>query len=281
MVFAFCVSSCLLCLNGFRCSNNQLTQLHALTRRNEWFTLHGKTFPALRPHEGVKSSLTSKTQYGFTCNICRDLQVATEESFNGQLSDIEDKFKEQLQELVRSLLAADNIVVKEVNGQKITCKTLFDYFKAYVEIFKNGQLPEPKSALQMIAEVNNLQAVATAKDAYMNAMEKLCGGDQPYLSSADLAAHHSTEKRCAMKLFASAPKMGIELCSEEYSKNLEKAIDAAFCAFAARNDEKTRHRTTVVLLGMAAVVGTASGGFAQQGWLRGQLLARECPLCPP
>ncbi|KAL1430802.1 hypothetical protein MTO96_014667 [Rhipicephalus appendiculatus] len=114
------------------------------------------------------------------------LKVATAASFDGRLSDIEEEFKKQLLELVPSLLAPDNLLVKEINGEKISCQELMSYFKVYVNIFKGDELPEPKSMLEATAEANNLAAVATAKDKYTSGMEQLCGGDQPYLSPPDI-----------------------------------------------------------------------------------------------
>ena len=38
-------------------------------------------------------------------------------------------FKEQLKKLVPSLLAPENLVVKQIHGNKITGKELVEYFK--------------------------------------------------------------------------------------------------------------------------------------------------------
>ena len=44
-------------------------------------------------------------------------------------SDIEMDFKEQLRLLVPNLLAPENLVVKQIHGNKITGKELVEYFK--------------------------------------------------------------------------------------------------------------------------------------------------------
>lgn len=63
------------------------------------------------------------------------------------VSDIEPDFKKQLQKLVPMMLAPENLVVKEIGGQKVKAKELLQYFKSYLEIYRGDELPEPKSML--------------------------------------------------------------------------------------------------------------------------------------
>ena len=49
--------------------------------------------------------------------------------FISLILDIEMDFKEQLKKLVPSLLAPENLVVKQIHGNKITGKELVEYFK--------------------------------------------------------------------------------------------------------------------------------------------------------
>jgi atlastin len=63
------------------------------------------------------------------------------------VSDIETDFKKQLQKLVPMILAPENLVLKDIGGQKVKAKELLQYFKSYLEIYKGDELPEPKSML--------------------------------------------------------------------------------------------------------------------------------------
>jgi atlastin len=45
------------------------------------------------------------------------------------------------------ILAPENLVVKEIGGQKVKAKELLQYFKSYLEIYRGDELPEPKSML--------------------------------------------------------------------------------------------------------------------------------------
>lgn len=67
--------------------------------------------------------------------------------YDGRFSDLEHDFKENLQEFVPMLFAAKNLVIKEVNGQKVRARNLLQYFKAYINIFKEKELPLPKNVL--------------------------------------------------------------------------------------------------------------------------------------
>lgn len=122
------------------------------------------------------------------------LTVATNPNFDGRLADITPEFKSSLKSLVPMLLAPENLIVKQINGQKVRARELIQYFKSYMAIYKGNELPEPKSMLVATAEANNLTAVAAAKEMYSQQMEDVCGGTRPYLSSGHLEAEHMRVK---------------------------------------------------------------------------------------
>lgn len=47
------------------------------------------------------------------------------------------------------LLAPENLVVKQISGQKVKAKELLQYFKSYINMYKGNELPEPKSMLMV------------------------------------------------------------------------------------------------------------------------------------
>ncbi|KAL1444530.1 hypothetical protein MTO96_045506, partial [Rhipicephalus appendiculatus] len=57
------------------------------------------------------------------------LKVAEEWPCEGRLSDISDKFKLYLPDLVQLLLEPDSLLPKQINGRKITCQELMSYIK--------------------------------------------------------------------------------------------------------------------------------------------------------
>jgi len=56
-------------------------------------------------------------------------------NFFSFFADIDDAFKEELQNLVPLLLAPDNLVEKEISGAKVTCRDLLEYFKVRSDYF--------------------------------------------------------------------------------------------------------------------------------------------------
>lgn len=111
--------------------------------------------------------------------------------------------------------------MKRIGGQKIKAKELVHYFKAYTAIYKGNELPEPKSMLEATAEANNLSAVANAKDLYSSLMEEVCGGAQPFMSSAQLEMEHLKAKIKSLQQFQDKRKMGGDDFSVKYKETLE------------------------------------------------------------
>ncbi|XP_066908502.1 atlastin isoform X2 [Halyomorpha halys] len=166
------------------------------------------------------------------------LKVATSPTFDGKLSDMDDVFKKYLKIFVPMQLAPENLIPKEISGNKVRAKELVQYFKAYVLIYSGDNLPEPKSMLDATAEANHLLAVAEAKDAYNVLMESCCGGSKPFLSTAQLEAEHLKNKFQALGIFDRKKKMGGEEISEKYRKKLEIELEELYSQFKEHNMSK-------------------------------------------
>ncbi|XP_061582192.1 atlastin-2-like isoform X2 [Cololabis saira] len=189
------------------------------------------------------------------------LKVATNPHFDGRLSDIDEEFKKELVNLVPILLSPENLVEKEIGGVKITCRDLLQYFKAYMKIYQGEELPHPKSMLQATAEANNLAAVAGAKDFYIKGMEQVCGGDQPYMSPAELERRHGDLRQSSVQLFRSVKKMGGEDFCRRYQEQLEAELDESYSSFSKHNDGKNLFyaaRTPATLFALMFVMYVAS-----------------------
>ncbi|MCI4376459.1 hypothetical protein PGIGA_G00188730 [Pangasianodon gigas] len=193
------------------------------------------------------------------------LKVATNPYFDGRLRDIDDDFKEELQNLVPLLLSPENLVEKEINGAKVTCRDLLEYFKAYIKIYQGEELPHPKSMLQATAEANNLTAVAGAKDTYSRTMEQICGGDKPYIAPVDLQRYHDELKQTSVQQFRAVKKMGGAEFSRRYQEQLESELDEVYANFIKHNESKNifyAARTPATLFAVmfaAYIVSTVTG----------------------
>ncbi|CAG2187423.1 ATL [Mytilus edulis] len=165
------------------------------------------------------------------------LKVATNPKFDGRLKDIEPDFKDKLQILVPLLLDEDNLKIKEMNGQKITCRELVEYFKQLFQV----------------------QRVWYTKE-----MEKICGGDKPYLHAEQLEREHIRCLTIAMDLFDDTRKMGGKEFSSIYKEQLQKDIEEANDNFKSHNEGKnffSSARTPAVLFSVMAIAYFLSGFF--------------------
>uniref|UniRef100_A0A3Q3DJ86 Atlastin GTPase 1 n=1 Tax=Hippocampus comes TaxID=109280 RepID=A0A3Q3DJ86_HIPCM len=190
------------------------------------------------------------------------LKVATNPHFDGRIKEIDGEFISNLKILVPWLLSPGNIDVKEINGSKITCRGLLEYFKAYIKIYQGEELPHPKSMLQATAEANNLAAVAAAKDLYNKKMEEVCGGDRPFLAPSELQARHAVIREEALALFRGVKKMGGEEFSRRYLQQLAGEVDQVFVQYIKHNDSKNifhAARTPATLFVVIFVMYVAAG----------------------
>jgi atlastin len=71
--------------------------------------------------------------------------------------DIETEFKQNLLTLIPMLLRPNNLILKEISGQKVKAKELVQYFKSYINLFTGDELPEPKSML--VVSLRSLQTI--------------------------------------------------------------------------------------------------------------------------
>ncbi|XP_035462055.2 atlastin-2-like isoform X1 [Scophthalmus maximus] len=190
------------------------------------------------------------------------LKVATNPYFDGRLRDIDDDFKRELVKLVPLLLAPDRLVEKEIGGNKVTCRDLLEYFKAYIKIYQGEELPHPKSMLQATAEANNLTAVAGAKDMYSKNMELMCSGDKPYIAPSDLERCHEEFLAHSVRYFRSVKKMGGEEFCQRYQTQLESELAEAYSNFSKHNEGKNifyAARTPATLFAVMFVTYVVSG----------------------
>ncbi|TSP25404.1 Atlastin-3 [Bagarius yarrelli] len=178
------------------------------------------------------------------------LKVATSPSFQGQLCDVAPEFKTELCNLIPTLLDPERLAVKEINGNRVTCRGLLEYFKSYIKIYQGEDLPHPKSMLQATAEANNLAAVASAKDQYYKNMEKVCGGELPYVAPDSLLEKHNFFRSEAVRHFSSIKKMGGKTFCAGYQAHLEEELNELWESFKKHNESKnvfSAFRTPAVL----------------------------------
>ena len=192
------------------------------------------------------------------------LNVATNPHFKGALKDITNDFKEYIQKLTPLLLAPENLKIKQINGEMVTCSALVEYFRSYIKIYDGEKLPEPKTMLQATAEANNLTAVVKARDTYTELMDQVCGSNCPYVNPAQLEDKHKEYQATALECFDSIRKMGGDDFSSQYREQLAKELGELYENFVQTNASKNvfkNVRTPFVYFTFAVVFYLLSGFF--------------------
>ncbi|KAL1421937.1 hypothetical protein MTO96_003930 [Rhipicephalus appendiculatus] len=150
-------------------------------------------------------------------------KVTSNDLFDGRLADIKELFRENLAELVPSLLAPENLLVKEINGRKLSCQELMIFFKAYVDVFKGGNLPMPTSMLLATANASNVAAMDKARQCYMSGVT-----NRPRRDLGRLREFHRQQLAEAKKVFSDFPKMGSDAISSTTMDVLTKELEDLF-----------------------------------------------------
>jgi len=189
------------------------------------------------------------------------LKVATDPRFDGKLIDIEAAFKDHLNTFVPFLLSPSKIQVKKISGNEVKCKELVGFFKAYIDIFKGDEMPEPKSMLEATSEANNVASLSEAKETYTRGMEEVCGAERPYINEHVLEIEHLRIHDTALETFNGRRKMGGEEFSTKYREKLESEILESFETLKLINENKNIFKaanTPITLTTVAMIFYVAS-----------------------
>ncbi|CAK9293727.1 unnamed protein product [Gordionus sp. m RMFG-2023] len=184
------------------------------------------------------------------------LNVATSPQFDGKIKDIQPDFTELMKILAPLIFAPENLMIKEINGIKITGKELFEYFKAYIKIYQGDELPEPKTMLLATAEANNLTALTNSKDRYSQLMDIVCGSDRPYVNPALVEREDAIDRRKALLLFRGTKKMGGPEFSRHFEERLQTELKDMYNNYRRNNEAKnlfSAGKTPIVLATLLSV----------------------------
>uniref|UniRef100_A0A3Q3B2V8 Atlastin-1 n=1 Tax=Kryptolebias marmoratus TaxID=37003 RepID=A0A3Q3B2V8_KRYMA len=186
------------------------------------------------------------------------LKVATNPHFDGRLKEIDGEFTNNLKVLVPWLLSPRNIDVKEINGSKITCRGLVEYFKVRSKRRCSTLSPET-AAVRRKRKSHSLSVVAFCISGHN---KSVCGGDRPFLAPSELQARHGAIREEALQLFRGVKKMGGEEFSRRYLQQLESEVDEVFVQYIKHNDSKNifhAARTPATLFVVIFVMYVAAG----------------------
>ncbi|KAF2354836.1 Guanylate-binding protein N-terminal [Trinorchestia longiramus] len=151
------------------------------------------------------------------------LEALEKEDFDGCIAKLSKKFVEHLRLLVPALLAPKNLVKKKLGEQPVQAKELFNFFKTSMETFKNMDLLDFTTFVEITARMSSQKALEVAKGVYMSTMEQS-------LDINTLEEEHEKVKQKAIASFLKENKYGRknQRVSEEYQTKLENEVDHVF-----------------------------------------------------
>lgn len=76
--------------------------------------------------------------------------IVQKEQFKGNLHELDPDFIKCVKHLIPSLLAPKNLIVKEINGQKMKVRDFMTHLQMYVDVFNRNELPTPESLAMVI-----------------------------------------------------------------------------------------------------------------------------------
>jgi atlastin len=185
-------------------------------------------------------------------------QVSQNPNFRGCIGQIEPSFVEQMQTFVPLLLSVDNLRVKEINGNQLDGRALLEFFKRYIAVYRNEEIPEPRSVLQATIEANNLAAVAGALEVYRRSL-LTHSGDWPWKENILLQFHQESSYQ-ALQYFDNIRKFGGDTSSVEYRDRLICKMTQAFEVVKAANEKAMKNKSNInwtAVAGFGASVGAA------------------------
>lgn len=181
------------------------------------------------------------------------IKVSNNQNFCGNLKDIEDDFKKLLRSLVPELLAPENLFVKKIGGQSLTCADFLEYFKQYLEAFHSKEMPAPTTLMDANARAHNERVLSKSKEYYTAKIIPL----RTILKEDDkkLYAGHSIAKKGAYKLLKEA-LMGSQEIMRNFENELEIFILTEFQELHNQNSKK--FSTAQATAAASAVAGVAA-----------------------
>ncbi|XP_055309514.1 atlastin-like [Sitodiplosis mosellana] len=149
-------------------------------------------------------------------------------SFDGNLHHVHGSFKGNVTILAHSLFAPNNLVVKQINGQKVRAKELLPYLKAHANILKKGQLLNPKTYLQAVLDVQYTTEIDDCFKKYCAQMNAIFNSYKSYFKTAELMQRHTELTDEALKKFSEQKKLNEKEYVSTFENKLKSNIDAEF-----------------------------------------------------
>ncbi|XP_039967539.1 atlastin-like [Bactrocera tryoni] len=193
-----------------------------------------------KPEENEQLCEHVRTSFNeIDCYLMPHPGFAIEKSdFCGCLKDLRDEFKEQLRDFIPLILAPENLIIKEINGEKLKVDHLLTYIRLYFESFNSKEFPEPTTIFKATAEANNQIHATIAEESYVNEMTELTSPENPYIPEEELERKHKEYLEKTISSFKDKPILGKANYFMKYSHKIKSYCSSRFQQFCKLNEAK-------------------------------------------
>merc|ERR1719357_1895863 len=168
--------------------------------------------------------------------------ISEDPNFKGTKEEMDPRFAKHLGDFISNSLASGNLEAKEIAGKTVKSQEMVDFFQRYLEIFNGDEIPEPKSIFNTTAEVTNLHALNSSREAYVERMEGLkLSATSEAVVDTDLTKRHAENLAFSLQLFQEQSKFGGAEFAAQYQEALLKEIQEKFDYFEKLNDSKIQN----------------------------------------
>lgn len=151
--------------------------------------------------------------------------VATKKNYDGQWSQIETDFVDQLKDLVKILLSPDKLTVKKINGQDVQVNEFYLYISEYIQMFKSQDLPEPQTIFEATV-ANHMQILVARSFSIYNQIVMAGYSNMTELNQIEVL--HKVASDIAVEVYSKEKKMGTKDHDTNCMNDLVLKIGDAF-----------------------------------------------------
>ncbi|XP_050317928.1 atlastin-like isoform X2 [Bactrocera neohumeralis] len=193
-----------------------------------------------RPEENEQLCEHVRTSFNeIDCYLMPHPGYAIEEpDFRGCLKDLRDEFKKHLRDFIPLILAPENLIIKEINGEKLKVDHLLTYIRSYFESFNSKEFPEPTTIFKATAEANNQIHATIAEESYVNKMTELTSPEKPYIPEEELKRKHEEYLEKTISSFKDKPIIGKAYYFMKYCYKIKSYCSSRFQQFRKLNEAK-------------------------------------------
>ncbi|XP_049303131.1 atlastin-like isoform X3 [Bactrocera dorsalis] len=193
-----------------------------------------------RPEENEQLCENLKTSFNeIDCYLMPQPGYGIEEpDFRGCLKDLRDEFKKHLRDFIPLILAPENLIIKEINGQKLKVDHLLKYIRLYFDAFNSKECPEPTTIFKATAEANNQIHATNAEELYESKMTELTSPDKPYIPEEELKRQHEEYVEQTILCYKDKPLLGKIYFLMKYCQKIKSYCSSRFQQFRQLNEAK-------------------------------------------